>query len=635
MTRVGKTPTKSKSAKKSGSREKPSKSAREKTEDERKRLRAAAGAKAKAKAKAKATAATKVKPKVAAGVKMKPKATTAAKVKPKATAAAKVKPKATATAKMKPRVAAGARMKPKAAAGAKMKLKVGAAAKVKPKATAAAKVKRKAPKNIQETDRSKSARLRQQRAHKSVFFYAAKLGKRKAAARLDATVAELETWLKKGFPQKKIEDAIGLGRVGGSFTVVQKTDLEKLKKKISGKKLAKLTGISEAEINGRIKAAKKAKKPAYVRFQRDALRRAQKELGKEKLSELLGVKERLLDAARKVPQTLLTSRLVKFTALYETAGIASMLGLSEATIKRWLATNVPRKWESEVVALIGRRPDQGVSEEKLIKPRKKRDLGKILKESWKKAKKWSERVSPSFRISQKTVERWVRIGKFDENFEAAKASYAESRRSVPAYELPPEPPATPEPPEPSLFKKPLPPLPKPPRAQKIPKKITEIEQYAIAEFHESRAEAFFKGLPDEHRPPDPWGRPKYVELSHRRVWRVFKKVEKFSHLLNMGKIGNEIIEGARRMWPKITGRNEYMTIRFTFSALGTGNPFYPEAWFPDKENFGFFTRSTDVIYDVREIDFRVRAILNEVWDVTKEIGLLFMEHYEIVKSTSK
>jgi len=592
MTRVGKTPTKSKPAKKSGSRRKPSKSSREKSEDERKRLKAPTGAKAKPRAATSAKA--KTKPRTTAGVK------------------AKAKPKATAAAKAKARTTAGAKAKPKATASAKPKKTI-----------------------VKETDRAESARLRQGRAHRSALFYATKLGRRKAAARLGATVAELETWLEKGFPQKKVEDAIGLGLVGGSFTVVQKTDLEKLRKKLSGKKLAKLTGISESEIDKRIRAAKKIKKPAYVRFHRDALRRAQKELGKQKLSELLGVKERLVDAAKKVPQTLLTRRLERFTTLYETAGIASMLGLSEATIKRWLTTNVPRKWESEVVGLIGRRPDQGVSEEKLIKPRKKRDLEKILKESRQRAKKWSERVPPSFHISQKTVERWVRIGKFDENFEAAKASYAESRKSVPAYELPPEPPPTPEPPEPSLFKKPLPPLPKPPRGQKIPQTITEIERRAIAEFHESRAEAFFKGVPDEHRPPDPWGRPKYVELTNRRVFRVFKKVEKFSHLLNMGKMGNEIIEGARRMWPKISGRNEYMTIRFTFSALGTGNPFYPEAWFPDKENFGFFTRSTDVIYDVREIDFRVRAILNEVWDVTKEIGPLHLEHYEIIKSVSK
>jgi hypothetical protein len=591
-------------------------------------VKAVKAVKARKKTKSSAKAPKKTKPPVK--VTKAPK-----KTRPSAKAPKKTKPSAKAPKKTRPSAKAPARApkKTKPSAKAPKKTKPSAKAFKKPPIKTSKPSKKPPVKAVKRLTKAEIARLRAERAKKSALFYASKLGKRKAAARLKTTVATFERWLEKGFPEKKIDEAIGLSRVGGSFTTIKKIDLGKLKKKLSGKKLAALTGLPESEIDAQIKLL--GKKPARLRVRRDVLKKLKKKLGEEKLSELFGIKTKDLQRAQKIPQTILTRRLSKLVDRYEAAGIASMLGVSESTVKRWISTNVPRKWESEVVGIIGRQPDQGVSEEKLIKPRRKRDLAKEFKEAWKRSKRFNERVEASYRVPRKTVERWVRIGKFSENFEKAKAIYAGARKTVPTYELPPEPPRPPGPPEPQLFAKPLPPLPPPPKGPKVPQVITEVEKEAIRDFNEARAEAFFKGIPDEHRPPDAWERPKFVELINRKGFRVFKKTEEFCHLVNMGKLGNEIIAKARKIWKKISGRNEYMTIRFTFSACGTGNPFYPEAWFPDDNTFSFFTRSSDVIYEDREIDYRVRSILNEIWDVTKEIGLLFLEHYEIIKSVAK
>jgi hypothetical protein len=131
-----------------------------------------------------------------------------------------------------------------------------------------------------------------------------------------------------------------------------------------------------------------------------------------------------------------------------------------------------------------------------------------------------------------------------------------------------------------------------------------------------------------------WSRISQWNLVNRYGVRVFVKIHQFVHLLNLTAVGNKIIDWARKIWKSISGDGEFMTIRLTFSAMGTGNPFYAEAWVPDDKRFDFFTRSTDQISDVREVDYQVRSLLQDAYEVSREV-LLFFEHFEVVKSLPK
>lgn len=482
-------------------------------------------------------------------------------------------------------------------------------------------------------DRSSAAK-RQDLAHRKVLEYVKRLGKRKAAGRLETSVKELDDWLKKKFPAAKLTAAVGLGKPGGAFTIVKGADLGKWLKKVGHRKAAAITGVPARELSAVAKFRKRKGQRSGIRFERSKLDRLIKTKGLHKAAELTGVDETALLAATRVPLTQTTRRLKRFVRDYGLGQTASFFGVSEKTVKKWTKTNVPPTWEKEVTRAAGNELDRGVSEEE-VTGAKERDFTKDLAKAWKQLSAWNKKVAKRFQVPKTTVERWVRAGSFDSNFAMAKQIYLDSGKMVTGKVQPP-PVKPPPPPSPTLFPEgELPPMPSPtePGGAKLPE-ISEIEQERLSNFKQARAEAFFKGIPDAYRPMNAWSRISQWSLTNRFGVRVFVKVHQFVHLLNLTALGNKIIDWGRKIWKAISGSGEFMTIRLTFSAMGTGNPFYAEAWVPDDKRFDFFTRSTDQISDPREIDYQVRSLLQDAYEVSREV-LLFFEHFEVVKSLPK
>jgi len=495
------------------------------------------------------------------------------------------------------------------------------------------KVAKKTPrKAIQK--RSTSAK-RQEQAHRKTLDYIKRLGKRRAAARLETSVKELDGWLSKKFPTAKITAAIGLGKPGGAYTIVKGADLSKWLKKVGHRKAAAITGVPAGELSAVAKFRAKKGQRSGIRFERSKLDKLIKSKGLHKAAELTGVDETSLLAATRVPLTQTTRRLKRFVRDYGLGQTASYFGVSEKVIKKWTKINVPPTWEKDVNRAAGNQLDKGVSEDEIQAP-VERDYAKDLAKAWKALSTWNKKVQKRFQVPKATVERWVRTGSFESNFAMAKKIYEDSGKMVTGKVQPP-PIKPPAPPSPTLFPEDelLPPMPSPtePGQGKLPN-ITAIEQERLAIFKEARAEAFFKGIPDAYRPMNTWSRISQWNLVNRYGVRVFVKIHQFVHLLNLTAVGNKIIDWARKIWKSISGDGEFMTIRLTFSAMGTGNPFYAEAWVPDDKRFDFFTRSTDQISDVREVDYQVRSLLQDAYEVSREV-LLFFEHFEVVKSLPK
>jgi hypothetical protein len=153
----------------------------------------------------------------------------------------------------------------------------------------------------------------------------------------------------------------------------------------------------------------------------------------------------------------------------------------------------------------------------------------------------------------------------------------------------------------------------------------------MARFLEARAQAFLVGKYEPWRPLSPWGRIARWRLENRNGLRCYGKVNEFVHLVDLEALGNRIAGIAREIWRRIGGHGEYMTIRLLFSAQGLGNPFYAEAWIADDSKFEFFTKRSDRIDAVDEIERQVRLLLEDVYDVSQEI-LIYFEYFEVVKS---
>jgi hypothetical protein len=492
---------------------------------------------------------------------------------------------------------------------------------------------RKTRSNNTKITRSTTAK-RQDQAHRKALEYIKRLGKRRAATRLETSVKELDGWLSKKFPTAKLTAAIGLGKPGGAYTIVKGADLAKWLKKVGHRKATAITGVPAGELAAVAKFRAKKGQRSGIRFDRNKLDKLIKTKGLHQAAELTGVDEASLLAATRVPHTETTRRLKRFVRDYGLGQTASYFGVSEKVVKKWTKTNVPPSWEKDVNRAAGNQLDKGASEEE-VTGAKERDYTKDLARAWKTLSTWNKKVQKRFQVPKATLERWVRTGSFESNFAMAKKIYEDSGRLITGKVQPP-PVKPPPPPSPTLFPEgPLPPMPSPtgPGQGKLPN-ISEIEQERLAIFKEARAEAFFKGIPDAYRPMNTWSRISQWNLTNRYGVRVFVKIHQFVHLLNLTTVGNKIIDWARKIWKAISGAGEFMTIRLTFSAMGTGNPFYAEAWVPDDKRFDFFTRSTDQISDVREVDYQVRSLLQDAYEVSREI-LLFFEHFEVVKSLPK
>lgn len=481
---------------------------------------------------------------------------------------------------------------------------------------------------------------RQALARRGVLEYARHLGKRKAAARLGTSVKNLDLWLSKGFPADKLTTAIGLSKPGGAYTIVKGSNLQKFLRRVGPRKAKSLTGIPTAELRDIAKKARRRGRIAGIKFERSKLEQLLKKKGADKAREILGISsDGPIKAARLVPKTLATKRLGRFVKAYGLYQAASYLGFTERALKGWLKTNVPRSYEGRINKAAGTTTDSGASSEAVLGAKPPENFAKQIADALKKVKNWNKRVSRRERISQKTAETWVRQGSFNENFALAQKARADAKKPIEKKPIAPPPVKPPKPPAPTLFpgeKLPQKPEPQKPEPQKPTKKEAPSEALLerMARFRQLRSESFVNGEYDKWKPSSAWDR--YVRWmgEHRFGIRFYGKVQNFTHLVNLTHIGNRIIKAANHMWPMITGPGEFMTIRLTFSAPGKGNPFYDDAWIPDENTIEFFTRKTETITDVEEIEWMVRSMLSDVYEVNQEV-LLFFEHFEVVKSLHK
>lgn len=469
----------------------------------------------------------------------------------------------------------------------------------------------------------------QRSARESLLSYLARLGKRKAARRLDATVAEIETWLKRRqIPRDILPEVTGLATLGGSHTYIRGTSFKKAWEILGPKKLSELTGIPTSRIRQILHRRPKAR----IKTSRARLAQAAKKIGWESLAEIYDTTEPNLKRASKYPQTETTRRFSELVSEYGDDMVAWYIGVDPRLVRKWLEGNVPRTWEPDLNRIIGRRADQGVDREHIrARWQDKRQIEPLIDKAVEEAKKWNKKVPPKFQIPKSQAERWARLREFDMQIARVKIGYEQylketkKRPGRPAQKPIPAPPFEPRP----LFPKPLPPLPKPTKPTAPP--IERAIAIAMREFMGKRAEAIADGKNSGYAPLDEWEKYTPWQGTIRHGFRYYSRVHKFVVLADLTKLGNEIIENARQMWKLIEKPGEFMTIRFTLSAQGTGNPFYPGAFEPDKNEFTFCNRNTDIIIEIHQIDRQVRSILEHIWEVAQEY-LLFFEHYEIVKS---
>lgn len=481
------------------------------------------------------------------------------------------------------------------------------------------------------------AALRQALAKRKALAYVRRLGLRKAANRLNAKVSELRNWLETRFPGAKLDPAIGLGTPGGLLVGIPGTGLQTAGKKLGWKKLSKLTGIPRKQLQT------DAKRAGRVVFDRKKLRAAVQKIGHQKLAELLGTKPRAILVANKIPLTESARRLGKFTKKFGEKEAANYLGISPARLSRWVKTGIPSNWERNIVSAIGRRVEDFPDEE--IVKAKKPKLEKRIASALKKVSSWNKKTKKRrFRISKAQAEQWARLGTFEKNWKAIKEALATSKKKVKTTRPKPPPRKAPSKPvfppgfKPAPKKKKFkPPGKEPKKPQKVPEVPPEKPLAAIPEekkrnFLEARSEAFIEGRYPE--PPVAWDILKSWSLINRQGVHVFRKVQKFVHELELDKIAEKIISDTQRVWEKLPGDDRaFLTVRMTFSVMGDGNPFYPDA-FIDGDSVNFITRNIQ-IYDISEIEQEVRSIMQEIYMVDLEETMLFFEHYEIIKSIPK
>lgn len=473
---------------------------------------------------------------------------------------------------------------------------------------------------------------RQNLARRKTLEYVRRLGLRKAARRLDASVRDLRRWLDEGFPKNKLDAAIALGKPGGQFVDVKGTRLAALVKQRGLRVVAALTGLPGTEIKNIV-----AKRPgARVRFDRDRLKNVVTTKGADKLAATLGTKTQNINEANRLPLTEATLRLKRFVQHYGEDQAAAFLGVTKRQLATWAKKGVPATWETDLDQVLGKRADQGTDARQVAKRRTEKQIAKAIAEARIKAGAWNGKVPRRFWITLKDAERWARLGVFNHKLNAARTALAASKKpQKPTKRRPPPPKAPPRPDLPTGITpaEVEPPGEKPPKPPKPPKQppepsVTEIAEGKKRDFLEARVEAFAEGR--YPKPKAPWGRITRWKLINRQGIHVYKKVENFIHNIDLVRLGSELISVARKVWLSLEGPLQLMTIRFVFAGMGSGNPFYPDA-FVEGDTVNFFFRNLR-IYDPSEIIPLVQELLNEIYMVDAEYTMLFLEYVEVVKS---
>lgn len=470
------------------------------------------------------------------------------------------------------------------------------------------------------------ARSAQELARRRVVDYVGRLGLRRAARRLSTDVKTIESWLSKGFPKEVLPDALAFSGSGGLYVSVRKTRTKELVKQIGKRRASKLLGIPAEDLKKRIK------RNAPVRFSRPALVALVKKRGLERVAKILGTSERSVDVARKPVPTAATGRLRSLVEEHGEAKTARFLGISESRLRKWSEWNVPRTWERAVSQKIGR--------DKWARPKKedvegaKRRTKREIDKAKTAARGWNSRVPPRFRIGTAEAERQARLGQWDQYLALAKHALAQSKKAPGKTrgKAPPLPPV----------RRPKPVIPRPePKPRKRPKEREKTlapelaSNKAIRNFQELRAEAFVSGeAAIAHRYRDaPFGRMIKAGVPGAEGFIEYGKVENFAHLTDLDALARRIVTRARALWKRIKNGVGIMTVRLTFSAAGSGNPFYPDAWVPDENKISFFRASTLRIDEPRQISEEVYGLANQIYEIGTSM-LLFIEHFEIARSAA-
>lgn len=494
---------------------------------------------------------------------------------------------------------------------------------------------------------------RQKLARGKSLDYVRRLGLRKAAAKLETSVATLRKWLQSSFPAEKLDIAIGLGKPGGAFSYVSGSKLDDLIKKKGLRGVAILTGVPQKEI---VKLKGKGKK--RVRIRRDKLDVLLKKKGTKGVAEIFGTKTDAVRRASKIPITQATTRLKRFIAKWGPSKTASFLGISQKTLTAWTKKNIPTTWEELLNQKIGRRVDQGPQQGDVEKERPRAEIEAEIKKAVEAASRWNKQAKERrFRISKKNAEKWARLGVFNQKLDAAKQALAAAKKA-PAKRTKPTKPPRKAPPRPTIPPEALPPgglvtpppagpgeggeeppggdepPEKPPKPPKSPKKPPpppgDLSEEFRAQFMQARAEAFFEGR--YPKPAAPWNIYRKWKLIHRHGISVYKKIEKFVRDVDLDKLGTSIIDTAKKVWIKlVTTTSTMMTIRIVMAVMGEGNPFYPDA-FIQGNKVNFIMRTIKIVNQY-DIEPDVRSVMEEIYVVDNE-NPLFLEYVQTTKSNN-
>lgn len=473
----------------------------------------------------------------------------------------------------------------------------------------------------------------QQRARKNVLEYVRRLGKRKAANRLNVDVKTLTTWLEKGIPSKHLETARKLGQPLAGYVSLGKSRLDAFIAAVGVRKAASLTGKSQKEL-----LAEAKKRPGKkVAVSREKLAKALKGKTNREVAEQFGLPTRSIYQAAKVPRTTATVRLEKASRLYGHEALARRLGVDKTTLSRWIARGLPRTWEPDVNAVLGQVEKHKVIDEKSLK-RGSRNIQREIREALSKARAWNKKAPAHHRIKLSDAERWARLGTFQEKLTAAKQALAAAKKPVKKTRRkppPPKPRITTEIPEGVLL----------PEAKKPPTKVEEAEEESEEgpelppevevgadvkkEFLQARAEAFFEGR--YPKPGSPWGRLSEWRLVNREGIRIYKRIENFVSDVDLERLGKELLTLTQKVWGALPGDDSsFLTIRLVLSMRGLGNPFYKDAFVADSK-VSFTTRKEDVT-STRQIPVAIDLLMDDVYTVDSETTMLFLEYIEIIKS---
>lgn len=503
---------------------------------------------------------------------------------------------------------------------------------------------------------------RQKLARAKSLDYIRRLGLRKAAHKLETSVATLRKWLDSRFPVEKLDLAVGLGKPGGAFSYVSGTKLDELVKKRGVRGVAMLTGVPQKEV-----AKLKGKNRGRVRIRRDKLDALIKKSGTKGAAEVFGAKTDAIRRAAKIPITQATTRLKKFIAKWGEDKATAFIGVAKKTLTAWTKRNIPASWEDLINQKIGRRSDQGPEQEEIEKGRTTEEISRQIKKAVEKAERWNRQTNQRrFWISKKNAEKWARLGTFDDKLNAARAAYQAAKAPPPKRKPKPKRPPRRAPPRPTIppvalppgglapEREPSPPPPsdtgeeppdltpppseeppeKPPKPPKPPKQEPtpsgDLPDEFRQEFLQARAEAFFEGR--YPKPQAAWNFFRKWRLIYRHGVSVYRQIEKFVRDTDLDKLGTEVVTQAKKLWVKlVTTTSTLMTIRFVIAVMGEGNPFYPDA-FIQSNRVNFVTRTLKIVNEY-DIESDVRAVMEEIYVVDNE-NPLFFEYIQVTKSNN-